>query len=147
MGEDGADAGVGDAGFCENPAFVDGDEDGGEEALPVVGADCLPLVSKTCGAANECGADPGCVAASLVNDFAPERCTAAFNDNRSYPACSLGSCVELVNKVCGTDDSCNPSPPCDPALILKARADDGDVSANASCGQALVDEVLFPRCG
>jgi len=139
-----------DAGFCENPAFLGegNDDDAGPDGNPRDDeADCVALVIKTCGAAAECGPDPGCVAAGLAQDFAAERCTAALDDNRGYPACVVGSCAELVDKVCGVDNACAASPSCDPALELRERADDGDTSARTSCGQALADEVIFPRCG
>ena len=136
--------GVLDAGFCAPApeAAVDFDSGlpGQNDALA-----CEPLVLATCGAAGECTEDPGCVAAGLLQRFEPESCDAALGDARSFPPCTQGACDRLVDKVCAV--GCLDAPGCTPAQTLQARADDGDASAEGSCGTALADESLFPPCG
>ncbi len=141
------DPDAGDAGDCQelNPEADRSDGGDGGVGSPAVD-DCTVLLSKACGVANECAADPGCQAASLVTRFEPERCASALSDNRGYPTCAAGSCDELVAKVCGSTNACDADAACEPATVLRERADDGDVSAANSCGQALADELVFPRC-
>jgi hypothetical protein len=145
--------GVADAGFCVERV---GDGGEGESDAPDGGtpnpanfeAECAALVEATCGESDACTDDPGCVAAELLARFEPERCPDALGDARSFPPCSLGTCVVLAAKVCGgaPPAACEDAPACAPVRALEARADDGDVSANESCASALADEVLFPPC-
>lgn len=137
---DTCDAGV-DAGPDCEPAESDND-DGGTGA-----SSCEALIAKTCGVDDDCARDPGCNGATLLARFEPDACEAALTDDRTYPSCAVGSCSDLVDKVCGGDDRCASDPGCAPARALQARADDGDADANTSCNQALSDELLFPRCG
>ena len=132
-----------DAGECAQPRNLSAAEGEGEGSL-TDDPGCATLRTKTCGAADECVADPGCVAADLTARFEPEACSAGIADNRSFPPCTGGSCDRLVVKVCGV--ACTDAPGCAPAQTLQTRADDGDVSAEASCGSALSDESLFPPC-
>ena len=143
------DGGAFDAGFCgASGAESVADADAGVEVstdTPAIA--CDPLVVTTCGPANECSEDPGCVAADLLRRFEPERCAAAEADARSFPPCTAGACDRLVDKVCGDAGACLDAPSCTPSQTLQTRSDDGDVSAETSCGTALSDESLFPRCG
>ncbi|MDP2342890.1 MAG: hypothetical protein Q8O67_18185 [Deltaproteobacteria bacterium] len=133
-----------DAGFCAPPE-VSGDNDPLNNPVPP--ADCAPLLVATCGPLNECAEDPGCTAATLLERFEPESCAAAEGNARSFPPCTEGACDRLVRKVCGDADACADAPSCTPSQTLQTRSDDGDVSAEASCGSALSDESLFPPCG
>ena len=139
--------GVVDAGEC--PAESDGvDVDGGSDR-PTDEDACADLLVKTCGAEGQCGDDPGCKAADLTSRFEPEKCFDALAANGTFPACTGGSCDRLVDKVCGVAPAttCATAPGCGPAQTLQQRADDGDASAQSSCGAALSDEGLFPPCG
>lgn len=141
------DGGVFDAGFCEVPennGAVDLDDAGGTPAFDAE-VECAPLITATCGPLGECAQDPACVAADLLLRFEPERCAAALGDARSFPPCTQGACDRLVDKVCAT--ACVDVPACTPAQTLQERSDDGDLSAETSCGSALSDESLFPPCG
>ena len=144
-----ADGGVFDAGLCtpEGTPIERGDVDGGPNAFNDA-AICADLVTKTCGAGQECAEDPGCVAANLQARFEPTGCDDALGDARSFPACSLGTCDQLATKVCGGEPpgGCENSPGCAPSRELQRRVDDGDVSAEQSCAAALADETLFPTC-
>jgi hypothetical protein len=150
------DAGV-DAGFCDVDLITGREFDDGGDGTDDAAAACPALLVSACGESGECARDPGCVAADLTARFEPERCAEAAADARAYPPCELGTCAVLKDKVCGVappdappgDDAraCADAPGCAPVMELAARADEGDVSADASCAQALSDEVLFPACG
>lgn len=144
---DGVDAGV-DAGFCDPTELATDGPDGGGQ-LEQDDIACAALRVSACGENDECLRDPGCVAADLVARFEPERCAEAAGDARSFPPCELGNCTVLTDRVCGLGEAgaCEDAPACAPARELARRADGGDVSADASCAQALADEALFPSCG
>jgi hypothetical protein len=111
--------------------------------------ECGVLLSTTCGADDGCSEDPGCRASLLLARHEPEGCAAALGDPRGFPACAQGSCDDLAQKVCGAqtpDGACEVAAGCGPARTLQGRADDGDLSARASCSAALTDEALFPPC-
>jgi hypothetical protein len=127
-----------------NQEVIEGEGEGETDDPDRRDANCAQLVTKTCGAAAECGNDPGCVAADLVSRFEPERCSDARSDNVGFPPCTGGACDRLVDKVCGA--TCTDAPGCTPAQTLLTRSDDGDASASASCASALSDETLFPPC-
>ncbi len=143
------DAVVVDAGECAVPldSVFDGEGEGAQ--VPEDNAAvCAALVAKACGDAGECADDGSCAAADLTARFEPENCDEGLADNATFPACTAGSCDRLVEKVCGpAPQACAEAPGCGPATTLSARSDDGDASAEASCGSALSDEALFPPCG
>jgi hypothetical protein len=145
----------GDVATCEAPpcpADTNDDEnaanDGEDETEGAETPACARLRQQSCGPARECERDPGCVAADLVARFEPERCEEAASDPRSFPACSLGACQLLSNRVCGgaPPSTCEDAPGCAPARELLRRADAGDADAEASCVQALTDETVFSTC-
>lgn len=143
------------------PIGVDAGPDAGVECLPGVGAAeaCAQLVAQTCGAV--CTQSPGCAAATLLQEYEPERCAEALADSQTFPTCELGDCDTLVNKVCGARDDdaagddtrpCFDAPGCAPSLELQSRAADPEASqddreaAASECLQALEDDVIFAAC-
>jgi hypothetical protein len=140
---------------CETPpCSADDNDDAGvrEEDNSAIGGEditvCGQLRSQSCGPSGECERDPGCVAATLLARFEPQRCAEAAADPRSFPPCSLGPCQLLTSRVCGGAPPalCESAPACAPARELLRRAEAGDPDAAASCAQALTDEVVFPVC-
>jgi hypothetical protein len=139
---------------CETPPCLDDESDdagvldgdnnaAGDEVDPL----CVQVLTQSCGPSGECERDPGCVAATLLARFEPHRCAEAAADPRSFPPCTLGACQRLTSRVCGAPPSlCESAPACAPARELLRRAEAGDVDAEASCAQALTDEVVFPAC-
>lgn len=143
------------------PIGIDAGPDAGAECPPGVGAAeaCEQLVAQTCGAV--CTQSPGCAAATLLQEYEPERCAQALADSQTFPTCELGDCDTLVNKVCGArgDDAvgdetrpCFDAPGCAPSLELQSRAADPKASqddreaAASECLQALEDDVIFAAC-
>lgn len=134
------------------PIGVDAGPDAGVECPPAIDAAqaCQTLVAQTCGAT--CGESPGCAAATLLQQYEPERCAEALADSQTFPTCELGNCDTLVAKVCGEDEGCLEAPGCAPALELQTRATDPDAeqaeleAAAAECLQALEDDVIFAAC-
>lgn len=134
------------------PIGVDAGPDAGIECAPNVDAAqaCEALVAQTCGAT--CTESPGCAAATLLQQYEPERCAEALADSQTYPTCELGNCDTLVAKVCGDDETCLDAPGCPPAVELQSRANDAKAEqaeregAAAECLQALEDDVIFAAC-
>jgi hypothetical protein len=157
------DGDAGDGGDCEPPPDVaenvgppgPGDFDGGLNADAVQDG-CEALVRRVCGEppGATCEEDATCIAAGLMRDYASEGCEEALADQVRFPACTLGPCDVLVDKVCGAlegEAPCPSAPGCDPARELRARAegDDADEAqqAESSCAAALDDDVVFAACG
>jgi hypothetical protein len=149
------------AGFTDFPPADGGPNDGGGDCDGGLDGGCTPgnesasdacasLVENCCGAS--CGHSAGCEAATLLQQFEPDQCTAALSDTQRFPVCEAGNCDTLVSKVCGDDDRCDSAPGCAPAKQLQTRANDPASTqaqvddADASCLQALEDEVVFAPC-
>jgi hypothetical protein len=135
----GADAG--DGGFFDAPQAAE------------LAAICDELVARTCTLDGElaCEEEPGCVAAQVLAEFAPDRCADGL-DNPSFPACVASACETLVLRACGAGDPglCEDSVGCAPSRTLLERAVGEDEaareSAERSCNDALQDDVFFPAC-
>jgi hypothetical protein len=150
-GGDGVTAELDDAG----PTTLDGAPDAGPEMF-VDDSLCDPLIARTCGDADACGAEAACVAARLFATHEPDRCAAAYDDELHYPPCEADACTQLVEKVCGALDEnppCVDEPGCSIARELRADALDDALSASArnealgGCAVGLEDELVFPACG
>lgn len=146
---------IGAGSGIEAGVSLDGGVDDFEVPDANFGEPCSALLLKTCG--ETCAESPGCKAATLLAEHAPDECPAALEQPVTFPACSLNFCESLLFKTCGSttdlnNASCADDPGCKTARSIVESFTDGGVTLKedettlSSCLQALEDEFVFFPC-